>query len=118
MKLWSYIVNPFINATDGSQRSMKKICNFSINALKAEPTDTYLAARLTELQPFADGYNLSFNQWISNQNSQLGQTANFLDLLILLRSQKIRDWDIAIQVVYKEDTPQYIALLPHHHIYW
>jgi len=114
MKTWSYLINPFLTATENSQRSMKKICNFSINALKAQPTDVFLAARLVILSPFVTQYNLLFDTWFNNQAAQLGQSANLKDLLIQLRSQKIRDWDIAIQVVYKSGTPQYIALLPHH----
>ena len=116
MKGWQYGINPFITATRYSQRSMKKICNFTINYLKAQSTDVFLDSQLTALQPSVNEYNHSFSVWFSNQATQLGKTANFKDLILTLRSPTIRDWDIDIQAVYHQGTPEYIGLLPHYRI--
>ena len=113
MKTWGYGINPFITATRYSQRSMKKICNFTINTLKAAPDDAFLASLLTTLQPYANEYNHSFSVWFSNQANQLSKSASLTDLLHTLSKPTIRDWDIDIQVVYHDDTPEYIKLLPH-----
>ena len=62
------------------------------------------------MQTYDDAYTI----WLSQQGATKGQTQSLNDLLDQLRSEQIENWDLAIQNVYRQKTPQYIALLPRH----
>ena len=114
MKRWSFLVNPFLSATESSFVVMRKICNYTLNAVNKEPTNVFMHSCYTTLTPFANEYFLSFDNWRNNKALSKGKTSNLSDLLLILRSEKIREWDIQIQVVHPHSTPEYIALLPNY----
>ena len=121
---WIFLINPFITVTTGSYRKMKQIGDYTLAALNANepPTNPAVAATtatsisdiVTMLTPLVADYDDAYAVWLSQQGMQKGQTQSLTDLLKQLSAQNIEDWDLAIQNVYRQKTPQYMALLPRH----
>ncbi len=122
---WIFLQNPFINATRTSYRQMKQIGDLTLAALVARvpqntantnvpAADDIFSQLLEALSPLVEAYDDAYTTWLNQQGATKGQTQSLNDLLDELRSQKIEDWDLAIQNVYRQKTPQYIALLPRH----
>ena len=117
---WIFLQNVFINATRTSYRKMKQIGDYTLAALNAytppkTPTPPFNFADIaTLLTPLVADYDDAYAVWLSQQGMQKGQTQSLTNLLKQLGAQQIEDWDLAIQNVYRQKTPQYMALLPRH----
>ena len=109
---WQYSVNPMLTVTDGSFRLAIRISAFHLARLKTKAGTPVYDAMIAKYDPLHQQLMEAYNQWKQQGGSQLGQTLDFTNLLLLLRSSKIKKWDIAIQGVYDDTTPQYKALLP------
>lgn len=119
---WIFLSNPFLVVTDGSYRKMKIIGDYTLAALQSAVPPTPPAAKAVAHVPFSDlvdllqplvtDYNSSYINWLSSQGTQKGKTQSLTGLLKNLQSKQIEDWDLAIQQVYRQDTPQYMMLLP------
>lgn len=113
---WIFLQNPFINATRTSYRQMKQIGDLTLAAIVARvptpPADDIFSELFAALSPLVQAYDDAYTTWLNQQGATKGQTQSLNDLLDELRSEKIEDWDLAIQNVYRQKTPQYIALLP------
>ncbi len=92
---------------------MKQIGDYTFSALTAAaPANNNLDALLTTLSPLLQAYAENYDTWLSRQGLQKGRTQSLNDLLKELGSEIIQEWDLAIQNEYRQDTPQYTALLP------
>lgn len=113
---WIYLINPFISATENSYRKAKNIGDYTLSALDAaardQPPENIFNTLFVAFAPVAQQYGEAYANWQSRQGTQKGQTKLLNDLLDELRSEKIEAWDLAIQNEYRQETPQYIALLP------
>jgi hypothetical protein len=115
---WIFLINPFIVATNNSYSKMKQIGDVTLAAIAARvptpPATDIFSELLATLSPLVQAYDDAYATWLQQQGATKGQTQTLNDLLDDLRSRKIEDWDLAIQNVYRQKTPQYIALLPRH----
>lgn len=118
---WIYLINTFLVTTEDSYRKMKQIGDFTYAAVSAaadaatNPDDKALfTSILTMLQPPVDEYDQTYVTWLSQQGMQKGKTRSLTDLLNDLRGTQVQEWDLAIQNVYRQNTPPYIALMPRH----
>ena len=118
---WIYFINPFLIVTADSYRKMKQLGDYTNTAVSTaaeaatNPDDKAFFTQVqTMLEHPVDTYDDVYTVWTMNQGLQKGQTKGLNNLLDDLRSTMIQDWDLAIQNVYREGTPQYIALLPRH----
>ena len=97
---------------------MKQIGDVTLAAIAARaptpPENDIFSELLTTLSPLVQAYDDAYAVWLQQQGATKGQTQSLNDLLDDLSSEKIEDWDLAIQNVYRQKTPQYIALLPRH----
>ena len=116
MKTWIYLSNPFLNVTDDSYRTCKKIADFTLNALHANPADVFLNGLYLGLKPTVDTFNNRYTDWTAQMGAQKGKTSQLTINLKTLQSQKIENWDIKIQNVYAQGSPEYIALLPNRRV--
>lgn len=116
MKTWLYLINPFITATNGSYRAMKKIASYTVAALTSKQADPFFASLLAAVQVPNTQYVAAYNDWLSQRGVQKSNTGSLKDLLKELSKTKIYDWDIAIQQLYRVNSPQYIALLPYRRV--
>lgn len=111
--IWSQLQNVFDNATKNSVKKMNAMSTDHHDKLKAgiaqKPELQLLYDRfLAAYTPFKKGYqNISA---ISGMYE--GHTKIVADLFATLSSDYAGDWDIAIQGVYRDKTPQYKMLLP------
>jgi hypothetical protein len=111
-KDWSFLTNPFLALAKRSRPKAIEAADYTNDQLKARQADPFYLDLFTFFDPL--------NQAMQNEESALnvqiaaqkGSTATVGDLLDTLSAEKIESWDIAIQVVYRKGTPQYIALLP------
>lgn len=111
---WQFAQNPIDNVTKGNYLKMLKISTWHINALKAKAGDAYYDALILDYDPLHIKYVNEYNKWDTSIGTHVGGTASFEELITLLSGTKAEDWDIAIQAVYRRDSPQYLALLPHY----
>lgn len=134
-RTWNFLSNPFEVATADSYLAMKKICNFTLDAIKGQcspttewPTDNtnqtfgpntewtkgstpFFNHLFNTLCPIVENFNNCFNECFGNGTVNPKPT-RVVNTLALLRGVKIQDWDLAIQNVYREGTPGYSRLLP------
>lgn len=111
-KSWSFIENPFVNSTKGSYRKMKKLGDYTLAALQARAGTAFFDGLIAVQQPLVTSYNAAYNTWLVSRGTQKGRTEQVEILLKDLSGELIRKWDVAIQNVYAQTTPEYIALLP------
>jgi len=111
-KSWSFIENPFLNKTKRSYRKMKKLGEYTLAALLPHNGNAFFDGLIASLQPLVNAYNAAYNAWLVSRGAQKGKTMTVDELLKDLSGELIRRWDVAIQGVYPQNTPQYITLLP------
>jgi hypothetical protein len=112
MRTWSYLINTFLSVTEGSYRLCKKIGDYSVNALQAQAADPFFQGLLAQLQPQVTAFNTLYASWKQQLGAQKGKTSALNIELKTLQGEKIGKWDILIQVVYPQNSPQYMGILP------
>lgn len=110
-----FFINPFLVATQKSYRRAKKLGDYSVAALAAQAGKPF-SDLLNELSPLSQTFNDAYALWTTQRGTQKGKTVSLNDLIAQLSNSKIEDWDVAIQQVYKQHTPEYVALLPNRRI--
>ena len=116
MKTWSFLFNPFYNATVNSYRAMNKIANYTASALDKRKADAFFNSLLVALLPSVTNYTNAYATWVSQLGLQISSSQSLASLLAELSATKIEDWETAIKGVYKSTTPQFTALFPFHRI--
>lgn len=114
--LWKYSENTF----ESSTRSNFKLMNILLTdhaarcvALHgAAPGVTLLADARDAAALALAGWRTAFTAWDASLGQYKGATQAFHEKLKELAKLKIRQWSAAIQAVYLEKTPEYVALLP------
>lgn len=109
---WSFVENPFVNSTRTSYRKMKKLGDYTLAALLPQNGNPFFAGLVTAIQPLVNAYNAAYNIWLVSTGAQKAKTQQVKILIDNLSSELIREWDVAIQGVYSQTTPQYTTLLP------
>ncbi len=112
-KQWYYLVNPFEVATRGSYYMTKVISEQHLAALESQQSDPYFTNMLSVYTPIHNNFATVYNDFLVQKDLQQGETLNLNQLYEQLSSEKIEAWDIAIQVVYRRRSPDYMGLLPH-----
>lgn len=109
---WDFTVNPFSVATEGSYKLAVKISLFHLGALKSQSGNAFFDNLITSYTPIHNALSDAYDEWFVKFGLQKSKTLTLQQLLDILRSTKIRSWDIAIQNVYAVNSTQYMALLP------
>ena len=109
---WSFSSNPFIAATDSSFRKSVKISQLHASALNAFASDPAIAAMKALFDPLNATLNTAYDTYVAQSGTKESETMSVNENLRLLSNPKIRQWDVKIQNVFGEDTPEYKALLP------
>ena len=109
---WHFLVNTFDVASQKSRKLMTIIAAdhlAKLSAMKNEPDITRLYERFAPVyQSFSDTYAA----WLSAKGLYKGETERVQNMLDELTSVKLKQWNIKIQSVYMEGTPDYTAILP------
>jgi hypothetical protein len=112
MNDWSYLENPILNATEGSYKLAVQISNYHLSALKASLDVPFIAAMFAAYEPIHEDLADKYSTYVAQGGTQQGESLSVKQLLRLLSSTKIREWDVAIQSVYPNDKARYKELLP------
>ena len=112
--VWNFVINTFLVATANSYRLAVRIAKDHDAALFAGKADPNVNAQYTLFHPLYLNMVSSYELWLSQEESQLGDTLSLQLALKQLSSTKIKNWDIKIQNVFTNDTPDYKKLLPYH----
>ena len=110
---WIYLQNPFNTLTIDNNNLAVLISAFHYAALDAAKADAFFNTLYLAYQPVHDNLLVAYDNWKSTGNLKQGVTLTLKQLIALLRSTKIKNWDIAIQNVYEQNSVTYKALLPH-----
>ncbi|MEI8203843.1 MAG: hypothetical protein WCH34_12555 [Bacteroidota bacterium] len=109
---WSYLVNPILNATKGNYAKALRISIYHYSALYARRNIPFFLALYNLYSPLHLTYVNAYEEWMAEVNMKEGNTLRLKQLLVLLRSNKIKAWDISIQNIYDNTTKKYKSLLP------
>ena len=82
--------------------------------LKAGNTDPDIMLMYNSYNPYCLAFDNCYGIWSSIRRSNPGNTLGIVQLLEQLSHNKIKSWDIAIQVIYENTTVEYKKLLPNH----
>jgi len=111
IKPWTHLVNPFLVATEKSYLKALNISTFHDSALYAVQNESFFTPLYNYFHPLHLANQAAYSNWVAQKGMQTGDTLNLTQLLKLLLSTKIGQWDIAIQVVHPKNTSAYQALL-------
>lgn len=114
-RVWIYLINPILTATQSSNIVGIRISNFHDGALAGGIADPFIDACYTYYHPFHSAYILANNTHKSKLALQIGATDTFTLLVTNLGSVKINAWDAGIQVVYPKGSTMHKTLLPNGH---
>jgi len=112
MRTWRFLNNTFINVTQNSYRQCKKIADYTLAALQQAIAQAPFDALHADLAPLVSNYNTLYAHWKSQLGFQKGKTSQLNKDLAHLQSEKIRQWDVLIQMQYSQGSAEYVALLP------
>jgi hypothetical protein len=105
--------NPFLIATENSFKNALILCQHHDNALAvAAKTDPEIASIYNVFHLLCEDYTTKYHALGQQENTQVSKTVTINQLLTLLSSTKIREWDQKIQDVYPLKSAGYQALLP------
>ncbi len=80
--------------------------------LQAQQADPVIAALLARTAPLGADFNSGYSAWKSAVGTRKGGTLLVDQMLAELSGTRIKQWDIQIQAVHIEGTPDYTVLLP------
>ncbi len=114
-KPWSFTQNPFKNATSDSYKLAVRISTYHLAALVVKAGDPFFDELIASYTPLHNALDAAYNNWKAQGGTQQGETLQLTQLLALLSTQ-IKKWDITIQGVFDNTTPDYKKLLPNKRI--
>lgn len=108
-RLWIASDKVFDRVTRGSYRKGAEITSY-VEAALAGPIG--IPAIHTYYLTYHNAYLVAYDKWNSHEGAQKSSTSALVSRLKDLVTAA-KSWDLAIQRVYAEGSPEYIALLPH-----
>lgn len=109
---WMYLRNPFDNVTKSNFKRMLMMGRDHRDKLSQYINDPEIAALYTPLNIAFTAYESKYASVSSHSAFYKGNTQMLETQMQTLSSQKIKQWDIWIQNVFLDDSPQYSMLLP------
>jgi hypothetical protein len=111
---WTYVQNPFMSVTTGNYSLSVIVSTYTDSALNAAKADATILSLYNTYHPLHQALTTAYNDWLTQGGTQKGSTLNLTQLLAQSTS-KINDWDLAVQLLYRKDTPQYKTIFPNGH---
>ncbi|MEZ6114120.1 MAG: hypothetical protein R3C99_24380 [Pirellulaceae bacterium] len=112
---WRYASNQFLRVTERRRPLMLKIGADHTARLASRlgsPADADIQACLDRVQPLFDTFQLAMVTFDVVSGTRKGQTDVLEELLDELSGERVRRWDITVQNVYLDGTPQYTQIFP------
>ena len=99
-RIWIYLDNPMLTATDNSFRMAVRISQWHDSALHAAIADPFIAALYAIEHPIHLALIAAYDAFIAQEGLQQGETLNLRQLLRLEANSKINAWAAGIQRTY------------------
>ena len=112
---WRYASNQFLRVTERRRPLMLKIGADHTARLAARvgsPADADIQTCLDRVQPLFDAFQLAMVTFDVVSGTRKGQTDVLEDLLDELSGERVKRWDVTVQNVYLQGTPQYTQIFP------
>ena len=109
---WLYTQNPFDNSTKTNFKKFFEISQFHLNALQTKAGDLFFDGLILDYRPKHNAYALLYNNWQTSEGMHKGKTSLFEDLIEEESNTRARQWDVALQNVYPQDSPRYVEMFP------
>jgi len=109
---WQYQRNQFDNCTENSRKRMLLISTDHDSKLNAQTSDPDIEVLYNHFHPKHLSFVAKYTEWMTSKAAYNGSTQMIKSIFNQLTSDKIELWDIQIQIVFRQKTPEYIALLP------
>ena len=109
---WPFTENPFDNGTKGSYKKMNIISADTDSKLFGQQVIPAILALFIYFNVYRLSYLAAYVKWKSKKAAYRSATEYVYQLLAQLSGDKIEEFDIRIQVIYRRGTPQYINLFP------
>jgi hypothetical protein len=110
--VWPFTEIPFDNGTKGSYKKMNIISADTDSKLFGQQVIPAILALFIYFNVYRLSYLAAYVKWKSKKAAYRSTTENVYQLLAQLSGDKIEEFDIRIQVIYRRGTPQYINLFP------
>ncbi len=112
-QIWSYLQNPFDNATKRNFKKMLRLSTDHFDKLRdAASTDLFLKQIYLEAVPAYNQFIQTYQDVTTYKASYQMHTRRLEEQMETLSNDKIKRWDIQIQSIYIDTDPEYLALLP------
>lgn len=106
-----YLENQFLNVTKRNRKLAVIISNDHDSKLFAHSSDPDIMELFDRFHPTKTALSINYAGWTATKGVYKGETTRMNNKLKELTS-KSEDWDVQIQLVYKQGTPDYVAILP------
>lgn len=104
--LWSYVFNPFASLSSRNTKQFYFFARDHRDKLANQAADPDIAPLYTRIQPLFDAFEASYVKVDTNTGAYRTRTAMLENLRIELAT-KARKWDIGVQNIYDETSPEY-----------
>ena len=109
---WHFEYNQFDTVTKNNYKLGESITKQHLNALNNEISVPVIAVMYNNFKPLRAGFDTAYVSWYSSRALRKSATLKIQNLFRQLSAEKIEDWDIKVQNVYKQDSVEYMAYLP------
>lgn len=111
-RIWIYLQNPFLNATNDNFSKFNSIINYSTTRFGAQAGDAFYDTVIDLLSPSCDAWNGTYAAFLESGGEHKSTTNTVRILLEELSGTHIGNWVRKIAVVYEPGSSDYIRLLP------
>ena len=111
-KQWLFESNVFRLLAERSLQRFSKFCYIFMERLLSNTSDTFFSEKYQQLSPYFTAFNDAYDLKFGNKAERKGDTKLLYQQLSLLSSSKSHAWDVAIQSVFLNTTPEYTKILP------
>jgi hypothetical protein len=112
LRPWSFLTNPFLNATTRNHKMFLKMSEYHTSTLQASSADPFIMSLYTPYAVANEEFVSAYSSWSASEGFRKGSTAAVAGLMVELSATLIRKWDIAVQNLYMEGSAGYVTLLP------
>ncbi len=110
--MWSYLENPFASLAKRSQKQFLLFTRDHRDKLQQWQADPDIAPLFQKVQAAYSNFEQKYADLSAVTGMYRTKTRIFENLIQDLSAKKIKTWDIQVQVVYADDTPEYQGIFP------